>query len=53
MAYQVQVMSSYVRGVPPEKRGQAIGIGASGLMGESRWRARRRDEASRTPQAVD
>ena len=32
MAYQVQVMSSYVRGVPPEKRGQAIGIGASGLI---------------------
>jgi MFS family permease len=32
MAYQVQVMSSYVRGTPPEKRGQAIGIGASGLI---------------------
>jgi MFS family permease len=32
MAYQVQAMSSYVRGIPPEKRGQAIGIGASGLI---------------------
>jgi hypothetical protein len=32
MAYQVQVMSSYVRGIPVEKRGQAIGIGASGLI---------------------
>jgi MFS family permease len=32
MAYQVQVMSSFVLAVPPERRGQAIGIGASGLL---------------------
>jgi len=32
MAYQVQVMSSFVRAVPAERRGQAIGIGASGLL---------------------
>jgi MFS family permease len=32
MAYQVQVMSSFVRAVPSEKRGQAIGLGASGLI---------------------
>jgi MFS family permease len=32
MAYQVQVMSSFVLAVPPQRRGQAIGIGASGLL---------------------
>jgi predicted MFS family arabinose efflux permease len=32
MAYQVQVMSSFVRAVPAERRGQAVGIGASGLL---------------------
>jgi MFS family permease len=32
MAYQVPVQSSFVRAVPDERRGQAIGIAASGLL---------------------